>query len=83
MIERKDSQQTSAYISLTDENGAKKTAIICTCQIRVDESMSIMIEVHDPAVRAAENRPQIEAQIGAWIAESITRAQGLGIPVAP
>lgn len=83
MIERKDSQQTSAYISLTDENGIRKTAVVCTCQIRVDESMSIMIEVHDPAARAPENRAQIEAQTGAWIAESIAKAQGLGIPVAP
>lgn len=82
MIEIKNSQQTSASISLADSKGAKKTAININFSIRPNEGMNIMLEIQDRSLLTEENFAEVQAEIDTYLQDELIKARMLGIPVA-
>lgn len=82
MIEIKNSQQTSASISLADGKGAKKTAININFSIRPNEGMNIMLEIQDRSLLTEENFAEVQAEIDTYLQDELIKARMLGIPVA-
>ena len=82
MIEIKNSQQTTASISLADSQGVKKTAIHVNVSIRPHEGMSITLEIQDKSLLNEENLAEVQVEIDAYLQAEMIKAKGLGIPIA-
>ncbi len=81
-IIRSDSQQTTANISVTREDGERVQAVSASCHIRPGKGMSINVDVLDTATITEANRDEVGAAVAQYIAEEITKAATLGVPVA-
>ena len=79
---RNDSQQTTASISVTREDGEHVQAVSASCHIRPGKSMSINVDVLDSAAITDDNRADISAAVAQYIAEETAKADTLGVPVA-
>ncbi len=80
---RNDSQQTTANISVTREDGERVQAVSASCHIRPGRSVSINVDVLDTAAITDDNRAEIGAAVTQYITEEMAKAATLGVPVAP
>lgn len=81
-IIRSDSQQTTASISVSREDGERVQAVSASCHIRPGKSMSINVDVLDAAAITDGNRAEVGAAVAQYIAEEMAKAAELDVPVA-
>lgn len=81
-IIRSDSQQTTASISVTCEDGERVQAVSASCHIRPGKSMSINVDVLDAAAITDANRDEVGTAVAQYITEEMAKAVTLGVPVA-
>lgn len=81
-IIRSDSQQTTANISVTREDGERVQAVSASCHIRPGRSMSINVDVLDAAAITDDNHAEVSAAVTQYITEEMAKAATLGVPVA-
>lgn len=81
-IIRSDSQQTTASISVTREDGERVQAVSASCHIRPGKSMSINVDVLDAAAITDANRDEVGSAVAQYITEELAKAATLGVPVA-
>ncbi len=81
-IIRNDSQQTTANISVTREDGERVQAVSASCHIRPGKSMSINVDVLDAAAITDANRDEVGSAVAQYITEELAKAATLGVPVA-
>ena len=79
---RDDSQQTTANINVVDGDGNRKSVASATCHIRPNKGMTISVDVQDEAATNAANFTDVSETIAAYLAEEITKAAALGVPIA-
>lgn len=79
---RNDSQQTTANISVTREDGERVQAVSASCHIRPGRSVSINVDTLDAAVITDANRDEVSAAVAQYITEELAKAATLGVPVA-
>ena len=82
-IIRDDSQQTTASLSVTTENGERRQVASANCHIRPGKGVSINVDVLDGTLITNENRAELCAAITQYISEELAKATALGVPVAP
>lgn len=80
-IIRDDSQQTTASMSVTMENGERRQAVVVSCHIRPGRGMSITVDVQDTAAITEDNRAELSAAIAEYIGDELHKAAELGVPV--
>lgn len=81
-IIRSDSQQTTANISVTREDGERVQAVSASCHIRPGKSMSINVDMLDAAAITDANRDEVGTAVAQYITEELAKAAALGVPVA-
>lgn len=81
-IIRSDSQQTTANISVTREDGERVQAVSASCHIRPGKSMSINVDMLDAAAITDANRDEVGSAVAQYITEELAKAATLGVPVA-
>lgn len=79
---RNDSQQTTANISVTREDGERVQAVSASCHIRPGRSVSINVDTLDAAVITDANRDEVSVAVAQYITEELAKAATLGVPVA-
>ena len=82
MIKMNGSQQTTCNVTAIID-GLEQQVGAATVTIRPDRSLSISIDVYESAKSmTAEERAQMAETFGEYVADEISKAQGLGIPIA-
>ena len=81
-IIRDDSQQTTASISIINENGERKQVVSASCHIRPGKGASINVDVLDEAAITDANRLEVCGAVAQYIREGLARAAEQGVPVA-
>jgi hypothetical protein len=81
-VVRDDSQQTTANVNIVDSDGNRRTVASATCHIRPGKGVTFSMEVLDDAAISAANIDDVRGTVAAYMAEEITKAAALGLPVA-
>lgn len=80
---RDDSQQTTANITVVDDDGTRKTVACASCHIRPGKGMTFTLDAMDEAAGVdEESMAAVRASIAAYMGEEIQKAAALGVPVA-
>lgn len=74
------SQQTSRAYTVTGSDGERRTVVTASCHIRPGKSMTISLDVHEAAI-IGDDRASVAQAFAAYLAEEISKAAALGIPV--
>ena len=80
---RDDSQQTTANITIVDDDGTRKTVACASCHIWQGKGMTFTLDAMDDAAGVdEESMAAVRASIAAYMGEEIQKAAALGVPVA-
>ena len=79
-IIRTDSQQTTCNAVIVVD-GERRHVASATCSIRPGKSMSINVDMVDEAQLQAGDAAEVADMFSGYLAEEITKAAGLGVPV--
>lgn len=82
-VVRDNSQQTTANMNVVESDGSRKTAVCASCHIRPGRGMTITLDLMEEAGSiSAENMEAVRQNVADYMAEEITKAAALGVPVA-
>lgn len=81
-IIKDDSRSTSLNLSVLDDKGARRYAVIVGCHIRPGAGMAINVDVQDKTAINEENREELSQAVSAFIRQELIKAAEAGIPVS-
>ena len=80
MLTVSTSENPSRGISVTDESGKKDEILRISCTRRPGSGLYISVDITNSAAVAA-NLDGVQAEMTAFLRESLARAAGMGLPV--